>query len=56
MGLIRCIGCRAWVRSNVVRCGLCGVTVRRSKRAMDEAAGEAGGKDGGEEERTEEGR
>jgi len=38
MGLVRCIDCRAWVRDCVVRCGLCGATVRRSKRAMDEEA------------------
>lgn len=40
MGLVRCVGCRVWVRGDVVRCGLCGVTVLRSKRAMEADAGE----------------
>ena len=38
MSLIRCIGCDMWVRDNVVRCGLCGVTVRRSIRQAEKEA------------------
>jgi len=38
MSLVRCIGCDMWVRDNVVRCGLCGVTVSRSKRQAEKEA------------------